>query len=827
MAYKWEVLEELFQTGLTLDKEARVSYIRDKAGNDLALEKTLFDMFAHADEADNYFDRLQEDIALGFTDKPELFQQGDVIGKYRVISTIGKGGMGEVYLAERNDNSYDQEVAIKCFSQKLDSEKFLKNFKQEQQFLANLNHPNIAHIIDGGLTDNQVPYIIMEYVDGPTITEYLSNSALNEKKLLDLFQQVAKTIQFAHNQLVLHLDIKPSNMLVNKNGLVKLLDFGIAKEASADAEDATLNTAASPRFAAPEQLNGGQLSTGTDIYQLGLLLHLLFTKQLPFTEADIQNVNKSRIVEVDANLPTELTAIIKKCLSQDVSDRYTTADQLIADIENYKNGYPVTAYAQEWNYKAEKYIKRNWLAASLMTLVFISLIGGTIISMRQAKIAEQEKEKAERTAAFIEDFFVSSNPLSDEDNSKLTLFEFLDSKTEILKNDESLSKEAKWKLLDILYNIYSDLTETDKSLAIIEEMEKLNSTTNNRQRAIILNIKKGLAYALNYNFNQSDSFLLLALNEYEFLEKENKTDAASLMSQIGLNLHLQGAYDSAELYYKKATYLLNNNQHADVTNKLVSVYTYLSQMKRSIGQFDSAFYYSSKAITIQKDKYGEYSPELINTLADRALINMEVGNYKKSEVDFQKAFEIGYKRVDSTNQNMLIILGNYIILQEYKGDFANAIKLGADYLKLSEDKFALNDINVAYAKLQLASSYLGNNDLENARKHYEEGYEILNEVQSRNMFMEGIFLMQMSRLEILEQQYDHALEFAEAAFNIMNKMLPPDHYRIGLINIRRGKSMIETGKIEEGKNLIEQAIPIIKNSGARRDIYLQEASTYL
>ena len=828
MGYHWNELEKIFQEGLEIPKEKRTEFVKLKAKADKELELTLLKMFDNADEADGFFQNLQKDIAAGLDQKPALFTTGDTIGKFKILSIIGKGGMGEVYLAERNDDSYQQQVAIKCFSSGVAKDTFLKNFRQEQQFLANLNHPNIAYIIDGGLSDQGIPFIIMEFVNGLDIKAHVSKNSLKENQVLVLFRQIAQTVQFAHSQLVLHLDIKPNNILVNQNGIVKLLDFGIAKELDKALAQSTLR-AASPQFAAPEQLRGKQTSVGTDIYQLGILLHLLLTNELPFNnEGDANSfVADARTIHIDTTLAAELQAIIRKCLHEHVEDRYQSVEKLSIDLANYQNNYPVDSFSDSWNYRTGKYLKRNWIAASLIALVFISLIGGTIISVQQAGIAEAEKEKAEKTADFIKDLFVSSNPLSEgEDYSTLTVFDFFDSKKNSIVDNNSLSDEIKWELLGTLFNIYRELDENEKALEITSELQKIVDRSESDFFQTVLNTKKGFAYSLDYDFKKADSCLSLAYDRLDLLLENEELTAASLLNQIGLNLHLQGQYDSAQFFYRNSLKLLNQinkPNHAE----LIEVYVYYSQLKRSIGQFDSAFQFSDLAVESKIREFGENSPQLISTYADRALINMEVGRYQLSEKDFQKAFSIGFDRVDSTNTNMLIILGNYIILQNLKSEYEKAVRLGVDYLDLSIRSFGYNNINVAYAKLQLADSYLAKKDLLNAEKHFSEGYQILLTVQDRNLFMEGIYLMQMSKMEIDKKNYAQALDYANSSMKIMSKMLPPDHYRLAIINIRKGKTLTVLNNSKDGETMIKEGVEILKESGAKTKKYLKEALGYL
>lgn len=322
--------------------------------------------------------RLRTDVAPSAVN-------GSRIGPYKVIREIGRGGMGSVYLAERDDKAYHQQVAIKLINPGLRGESVHRRFRNEMQILANLNHPNIARLFDGGETDNGVPYLVMEYVDGIAINRYCDAHDLSTEQRLQLFCVVCDAVQYAHQHLVIHRDIKPGNILVTSYGLPKLVDFGIAKLLSTDtSSDApvTIMPFMTPEYASPEQVRGVPVTTATDVYSLGVVLYQLLTRQLPSTG------NK--------RLHGDLDNIVLLAMREEPERRYGTPQQLAEDIQRHLRGLPVRARHDTFSYRAGKFIRRQKLAVTAAALLLLTLVVGIAATAWQARVARAERARAER-----------------------------------------------------------------------------------------------------------------------------------------------------------------------------------------------------------------------------------------------------------------------------------------------------------------------------------------------------------------------------------------------------------------------------------------------
>ncbi len=335
---------------------------------------------------------------------------GRILSGYEVGDVIGVGGMGVVLSASRAEGDFERQAAIKVVPGTLGSAAIEQRFRTEVQILAKLNHPNIAQLYDAGETEEGWPYLVMEYVNGLAIDEYCRQHTLNTASRLDLMRNVANAVRFAHARLIVHRDLKPSNVLVDTRGRVKLLDFGIAKLLEPGTAEHTVgHRPMTPKYASPEQLLGADITTGSDIYQLGVLMLAVLADSSPMQSVTLQDAIRNAAAGKDAaieervarKLPADLLATVTLCLHSNPEDRYADVNALIDDIDRYQTGFPVNARKGSRLYRAKKLIKRNVPATVFATLAAgIAIVGTTLylINITEARqVAEQRADTASRT----------------------------------------------------------------------------------------------------------------------------------------------------------------------------------------------------------------------------------------------------------------------------------------------------------------------------------------------------------------------------------------------------------------------------------------------
>jgi serine/threonine protein kinase len=352
---EWRRIEAILDTALDLSGPDLEAFLERSCGADKSLRARI-EALLKADTGsggmlDDPVDALAESLLEHAPDIGAL-ASGTRIGPYRVVREIGHGGMGRVYMADRADGQFEQTVALKLIRKGLSWGELRERFLQERQILAGLQHPNLARLLDGGVTEDGRPYFVMEYVDGLPITDYAERAGLNSGQRLALFRQVCEAVAYAQQRLVVHRDLKPSNILVTHDDEVKLLDFGIARLLGTS-EDSHITRfgprVLTPEYSAPEQVDGGTITTATDVFSLGRVLCELLTSQLTLESTQFP----------EQKLPRDLAIIIAKATRKDPGDRYASAAELGEDVRRYVDGLPIIGRKPSLAYRTQRFVSRT------------------------------------------------------------------------------------------------------------------------------------------------------------------------------------------------------------------------------------------------------------------------------------------------------------------------------------------------------------------------------------------------------------------------------------------------------------------------------------
>jgi serine/threonine-protein kinase len=424
---RWQRLEEMFFTALDLDAAGRAELLAAANGTDTELAREVAAMLAAHDLGEDHgIERL---LAAG----PSGSRIGTQAGAYRLVALIGRGGMGEVYLAERADGQFQQTVAVKLLRAGFDNARAVARFRAEREILARLEHPHIARLLDGGVTEDGLPFLAMEYVRGEPIDHFCRARDLSLEERLRLFVDVCRAVDFAHRSLIVHRDLKPSNILVTERGEAKLLDFGIAKllaEGAAEAATRTGLLLLTPEYASPEQVRGGGITTVTDVYALGLLLYEILTSRRAQPITDLSPAGIARTVcdekppvpsaavpeGMARRLRGDLDTIVAKALHKEPARRYASAERLADDVLRHLEGRPIQARGESFSYRAGKLLRRHRLAAAaaavvVAVLAFSLLLGSGLVRARRAEAeARREAETSRRVSDRLLGIFKVSAP---------------------------------------------------------------------------------------------------------------------------------------------------------------------------------------------------------------------------------------------------------------------------------------------------------------------------------------------------------------------------------------------------------------------------------
>jgi serine/threonine protein kinase/tetratricopeptide (TPR) repeat protein len=654
----WERLEVLFEQALAMPDEARDAFLASACGGDAALRREIELLLdAHA-RADGPLERL----AVGFREPVSEPRSADDwsgrrVGPYTVLREIGRGGMGTVYLARRTDGQYDRDVALKVIQSRLHARE-RSRFLAERQILAGLSHPGIAPLYDGGLTDDGQPYFTMEYVNGEPIGRYCDAHALDITARLRLFRSVCDAVGAAHRSLVVHRDLKPTNILVTADGAVKLVDFGIAKPLDPNvAADTTRPGAAlfTPQYASPEQVRGAAITTASDVYSLGAVLYQLLTgvkahRFTSLTPADVERtvcehdppppssaiaalrsgaggaaidpdeiarVRRIRLDRLKRRLAGDLDTIVMKALHKDPARRYASVDLLQQDIANHLDGLPVAARPDSLAYRARKFVTRHRAAVLAAILVVASLSAGLIATMIEARrvreqraIAAAERDRAreeaarvKRVAGFITALFRQADP-SQSQGESITAREILDRGAQRVDAELGGDPETQAALYDTIGQVYRNLALHDASDRLL-------------QRSLALRKKAFGTESLEV----AETLHNLALLDFD----RNK-------------------YPDAETRFREALAL--RRARGAAPGEIAATLEQLGSTLSETGRHQDAEPLLHEALALRRES-GRDTPETMAAMDALALALHRKGDFKQAEALFRDAVERGRRLPDS------------------------------------------------------------------------------------------------------------------------------------------------------------------------------------
>ena len=580
---QWLLLEEAFERASELDLAQRGAYLDSRADLPSKVRQRLEELLdALPDTTDG---GTRDETGLGRsvgrvaaqTFAGVSLQEGKRIGAYRLLGVIGRGGMGVVYRAVRDDDEYHKQVAIKVAN--WTSEELRQRFLHERQILATFEHPNIARLMDGGTTEDGSPYVVMEFVTGEPIDEWIAKRKLSQRKILELLIAVCRTVDYAHRHLVVHRDLKPGNILVTAEETPKLLDFGIAKAldpgvlgaGGALTVDAT--RLMTPNFASPEQVRGKAITTSTDVYQLGMLAYQLLTGRRLF------NVTAERLGELERmicetpppkpNLAEDLNRILLHALEKEPSQRYATAGEMADDLDRYLSGLPIMARGAAWSYYARKFVMRHKVGAGAALSVVLLLAGFSAVLAVQARRLRQERDTAEQVSTLLQSVFSANDP-NQARGSKMTAGDLLDRGTATIESEQGLDPHVKERLLETLVAAYRNQGLYDRAQALntkLLELEKQLYGSHSPQVIDTLAVRTGLdAGEERYDLQEKDSrewidlvdslhampsqrleaaLDILATNEFVYSDLAHAQAHAEREVQVAAQLH---GTDSPQVY---------------------------------------------------------------------------------------------------------------------------------------------------------------------------------------------------------------------------------------------------------------------------------------
>jgi len=546
---RWARLEELFSQAVELPQSQRAAFVARETTEDAALRQELLELLeCDTGEATGPLtNALGAAIDATVRDRRKAFV-GQVIGNYKLVSVLGQGGTGTVYLGERADRQYSAQVAVKIVDSATVHGDLGMRFRAERQILASLNHANISRLLDAGETPDGQPYLVMEYVHGEPVDRYCDSRQLDLRGRLELFLEICGAVQYAHQNLIVHRDLKPANILVTPEGSPKLLDFGIAKLLDAGDAAAVLaltrmnDRLLTPEYASPEQILGRTVTTASDVYALGVVLYELLTGLRPYTvpasasqlelersicvtdplrpssmikraadhppedrPVDVRAIAAARdatLEKLHKRLQGDLDAIVLRALRKEPQHRYSSIEQFAADVRRYLSREPVSARQGNWLYYSQRFVRRHAYSVAAGTLFMALIISFAVaMSVQTRRVAaerdraELESERAEKVSDFMLTVFSAADPFTHE-GREITARELLERSGQQVREDLSQHPEVRARLLESIGRAYRRRGDTEKAISFLEDAVHIRKQMTDNDSAAIVAAMAELAVAL-------------------------------------------------------------------------------------------------------------------------------------------------------------------------------------------------------------------------------------------------------------------------------------------------------------------------------------------
>lgn len=817
---RWTQIKDIFDEATRCDASRRTALIDHSCGGDAELRAAVEALLGATDAPPGFLEPPIEGGAVNLAvEVAQILPVGRRIGPYQVTGVIASGGMGTVYRGVRADGAFDREVAVKVIKPGMATADMLRRFRREQQALADLDHPHIARLLDGGTTGGEPdggPYLVMEYIDGLPINRYCDEHGLSVAERLALFRNVCSAVHYAHQNLLVHRDLKPTNILVTQSGEPKLLDFGIAKLLSGRTGDrATDPTRTGPRlmtpqYASPEQVRGDPVTTAGDVYSLGVILYELLTGHLPYDLTDKRPGEVERIIteltpdppsttvsrsasdqgparskpgapSVDVtvthrlsperlgrSLRGDLDTIVLAAMHKDPARRYASAEQLSDDIRCYLEGLPVRAQRDTLGYRTRKFIQRHKAGVAVATFMILSLVLGFSLATAGFIQARIEAQRAEHVSAFLQGMLTVAD-LHDK-QSALTVRDMLDKAASRVDTELAAETEVRAEVHATIGRSYYAMglfPQAETHLAAAHKAY-LEASASDRETIAHVLRELGNAVSANGHYAQAETLLRESLSLTEAIRGDRRLDVAKVEESLAAVLFLEGKLPEAQTLARKSLdtmIAIHTTQHEDVA-------------------------------------------EAMDTLSS---VHLKKGTFQEAENLSRQALSIRRAILESDHPAIPAGLNNLALVLELKGEFTEALALHREALDLLRIRLGDEHPFVAYSLTNQAGvlAALGDNDESVAR--YREALRVFRVVDNPRAAQAAGGL---GALMSIIGDYEAAETLQREALAVRREHLGDSHFYVAKSLLELGKLMHLKGDFPAAETYLRRALEIVRsNSG--------------
>ena len=821
-----KLVDKIYTRALDLAGADREAYLRAHCTNDeIRREVDLLLKAAEvaSDRFDSHFSAIRERvwgdvISTDATAQEDL--SGQRVGNWRIGSRIARGGLATVYFAHRDDGEFEQTVALKVLRRGLDTDDLIARFRAERQILSTLDHPAIAQILDGGALSDGRPYLVLEYVDGVSITAYCEREELSVHDRVRLVCQVLRALHHAHKHLVVHRDIKPSNILVSAEGNVALLDFGIAKLLDPDAlpgASTFTRTGVSlltPGYGSPEQLAGEPVTTASDIYQVGVVLYELLAGQRPsFERGEAGPDAPSRQLKgtrASGEVRGDLDAIVLKAMHTDPSRRYGSANEMVADLERYLAGRPVVAQPDTLGYHLQKLIKRRPWLLPISTIFLLGVVAYIVTLTLYSSRLRLEQQRSEAAQAFMVDLFRSSDPYAPADPERgrnITAIEALALGRARLETELSGQPELKATLLTSIAGVYSSLDQNEPAIELGEQALALNLTLSGEKSEAVLEDLRLLAdnYSDTGDYDHARDYYERQLGIARAMYKVDDP-------HLGVAEVESGSFELTQGNLKAGAELLESGigklrrEPEKYAETLITAIVALTEQE-GLNDPRESLELLDEALAVAETVYGTESLHAANVRIAKARAWVELQDFKRAKSQYALGLAIYDRQLGPNHIDTIMHYNNYGFMLIGNGDFAGAEAVHRELIDRLVAARGENHRLVADNYQNLATAIARQGRLEEALPLHRKAYETY-QAAGWDHFRTVFPLLSIAYIELQRKNADAALEAATTALDRF-RIAVPGTFLEGIAMCLAGLAKEQEGNVVAGSAMVEASHPLI------------------
>ncbi len=785
---RWSRIRELAEAASELGAAERRGFLDDACEGEESLRDEVESILACSEQTPALLDAP---AVMAF---PELFTgppepaAGQRLGAYELVRLIASGGMGAVYLARRADGQYDHTVAIKLIRNRALTEETLRRFRAERQMLATLDHPNIARLLDGGVTLEGVPYLVMEFVDGTPFDRFCDERRLSTHDRLRLFADVCSAVSYAHRNLVVHRDLKPGNILVTSSGTPKLLDFGIARvlddgPGAEQGEPAVAQRELTPEYASPEQIRGEPVTTASDVYSLGVILYELLTGHRPArSESEQVPQRPSATVErpLRRRLCGDLDEIILKALRADPQQRYAGADQLQEDIRRHLVGLPVTARNGSLRYRSGRFFRRHRVPVLAGSLVALAIVAGAIAAAWQGRAAFLAGQRAQAEAQKVE-----------MANAFLTAM--------LTSSDTSAAPGPQGAVAAML-----DEASGRLEAAVLAGQPEVEASV----RATV-----GMTYLQLGLLDDAERHLTVAAEIRRKLFGDVHPDVAASLDSLGMLAKAKGDHPAAERQYREA---LRQRRTLHGRDSLPGAETLnnLGVLLKTTGRLEEAEQCLREAAVIRRAALRESAAglgaddlrtrrqDVATTATNLAAVLKNQGKLDQAEALYREALSLFRDALGERHYRVAVCQNNLALLLAERGEYEQAVALSRESLDIRRAVYGDRHLAVATGLKNLALLLAETGRTEEAEPLYRQALVLGRELPGDELLLANT-LNNLADLLATLGRYDEAEALAGEALQIR---------RAKSSGPRTAASLLVLGRIQLGRGDPAAAEPLLREA---------------